>query len=60
MDLRNSKKNMLSKISELKDKLEQVFDAGEWGILHVGVANYHEREQEALHRLKVVMYGDDT
>ena len=51
MDKSNSKENMLNRINELERRLGQVHDAGEWGIAHVGAANYASREHEADSKL---------
>lgn len=43
---------------ELKERLDLVFDAGEWGISHVGSANYRHRCEEAERKLENAMYSD--
>jgi hypothetical protein len=58
MNRRNSKSQMLTKIDQLNKQLEEVYDAGHWGIEHVGSANYAEREREALNKLHIAMYGE--
>lgn len=58
MDMRNSKENILAKLRETEEKLQAVYDAGEWGIAHVGAANYTHREREANERLQTAMYGE--
>ena len=58
MDKRNSKTTLLKKIDHVEDRLERLFDVGEWGIMHVGSANYAEREAEALYKLRKVMYDE--
>ena len=57
MDKRNSKETMLKTIRHLEKKLNKVYDAGEWGIAHVGAANYASREREADEKLQIAMYG---
>ena len=57
MDKRNSKEKMLNKINELESKLQEVFDAGEWGISHVG-AGIQGRQIEAEKKLHIAMYGE--
>jgi hypothetical protein len=52
MDKRNSKTQLLNKIDRL-------FEVGEWGIEYVGQANYREREAEALYKFRKVMYDED-
>ena len=59
MDRRNSKESMLDKIQALENKLEEVYQAGYDGIGHVGRANYHEREMDAIRKLNIAMYGCD-
>ena len=59
MDLRNSKQSLLAHIKVLENRLERVFEAGEWGIYHVGAANYREREVEAIMNLHSAMYDAD-
>lgn len=58
MDMRNSKKKILAKLKEAEEKLQAVYDAGEWGIAHVGAANYAHREREAHEGLQIAMYGE--
>jgi hypothetical protein len=58
MDRRNSKPQMIKKIEQLNKQLEEVYDAGHWGIEYVGSANYAEREHEALNKLHIAMYGE--
>jgi len=58
MDKRNSKETMLKKINELEQKIEKVYEAGSWGIGHVGAANYQSRENEANKALEIAMYGE--
>lgn len=58
MDMRNSKKNILARLHETEKKLQAVYDAGEWGIAHVGAANYADREREANERIQIAMYGE--
>jgi len=60
MDKRNSKKAMLTKIAELEIKLVKVYDAGVWGIGHVGEANYQHREDRANELLDKAMYKTKT
>ena len=59
MDKRNSKRQMLNRISHLKEKLDLVYDTGRDGIEYVGAANYEEREREALNNLHRAMFGED-
>jgi hypothetical protein len=71
MDKRNSKASLLKEIGRLKKalnsaknnhsakKIQRVFEAGEWGIAHVGLANYAERESEANEKLNCAMYGPE-
>jgi hypothetical protein len=58
MDNRNSKEIMLERIRQLEIKLEAVYNAGEWGIGHVAMANYQSREEEAIEKLNTAMYGE--
>jgi len=57
MDRRNSKETLLRRIQGLTNKLNNVYEAGEWGIAHVGAANYASREREANEKLQTAMYG---
>lgn len=64
MNKRNSKDTLLAKIDELNArlqcaelKLEAVFEAGQYGIAHVGAANYAYRQEEAEEKLNKAYYG---
>jgi len=56
LDKRCSKDTLLAEISKLTAKVEAVYNQGEWGIGHVGLANYASRESEALGRLQAIFY----
>jgi len=58
MDKRNSKESLLNQIDRLSNKVDKVYDAGYWGIGHVGQANYASREIEATNKLDDAMYED--
>ena len=58
MDTSNSKEEILQKLRETERKLQEVYDAGVWGITHVSAANYTFRQQEANKRLQIAMYGE--
>jgi len=59
MDKRNSKGQMLNRISQLEEKLNTVYDVGRDGIEYVGAANYEEREREALNKLYFAMFDEE-
>ena len=52
MDMRNSKESLLEKVKELEKRLDAVYEAGQWGISHVGAANYAHRCEEAEEKLE--------
>ena len=58
MDKRNSKESMLKQIDYLEQKLKKVYAAGCDGIGYVGIANYAERESEALQKLAKAYYEE--
>lgn len=56
MDKRNSKTNLLNRITELEVRLEAVYQAGLDGIYYVGIANYRSRENAAIERLEAAKW----
>jgi len=59
MDKRNNKETLLKEIERLEAWAERIYEAGCWGIEHVGIANYHDREQEAMSKLQKAYYEED-
>lgn len=55
MDKRNSKESLLQRIEYLEEKLLRVYYAGEEGIESVGQYNGHDRETDALVKLRQTM-----
>ena len=51
-------KKLKKQIKDLQERLESVYDAGLWGICHVGSANYIEREREAKDKICKAMYDE--
>ncbi len=41
-------------MERLRAGIETLYDAGQWGINHVGMANYAERQEEAEQNLEAV------
>ena len=55
MDKRNSKEQMLNRITRLEERVEAVYNAGLEGIEYVGASNYSSREQEAKTKLHAAL-----
>jgi hypothetical protein len=49
-----------AEVVRLRDRLEAVYEAGCWGISHVGAANYASRESEANTRIQDAYYNLST
>jgi hypothetical protein len=49
-----------AEVERLRDRLEAVYEAGCWGISHVGTANYASRESDANRRIQDAYYNLST
>lgn len=58
MDKRNSKTQMLKRITSLESTLHNVYVTGLAGIEYVGAANYASRESEAKEKLRKAMWDE--